>query len=59
MDRLLRGLVARGHPEALSRYRRSVAEDVAGDELHAAADAAAQVRNEAARSSLKCGLRSR
>jgi hypothetical protein len=33
---------------ALSRYRRSVAENVAGNELHAAADAAAQVRNEAA-----------
>jgi hypothetical protein len=56
------GLVLEGgHREhgALSRYRRLVAENVAGNKLHAAADAAAQVRNEAARSSLKCGLRSR
>jgi len=44
---------------ALSRYRRSVAVNVAGNRRHAMADAPAQVRNEPARSSLKCGRRSR
>lgn len=44
---------------ALSRYRRLVAVNVAGSSCHAAADAPAQVRNEPARSSLKCGRRSR
>ncbi len=44
---------------ALSRYRRSAAENVAGNRLHVVADAVAQVRNESARSSLKCGRRSR
>ena len=44
---------------ALSRCRRSVAVNVAGNRRQAAADAAAQVRNEPARSSLKCGRRSR
>ena len=44
---------------ALSRCRRSVAVNVAGNRRHAVADAAAQVRNEPARSSLKCGRRSR
>ncbi len=50
---------AEGVDEALSRYRRSAAENVAGNRLHVVADAAAQVRNESARSSLKCGRRSR
>ena len=44
---------------ALSRCRRSVAVNVAGNRRHAVADATAQVRNEPARSSLKCGRRSR
>jgi len=44
---------------ALSRCRRSVAVNVVGNRRHAVADAAAQVRNEPARSSLKCGRRSR
>src|SRR5512140_3087783 len=46
-------------PGALSRCRRSVAVNVAGNRRHAVADAPAQVRNEPARSSLKCGRRSR
>ena len=44
---------------ALSRCRRSVTVNVAGNRRHAAADAAAQVRNEPARSSLKFARRSR
>jgi hypothetical protein len=44
---------------ALSRYRRSVAVNVACNRRHAVADARAQARNEPARSSLKCGRRSR
>ena len=43
---------------ALSRCRRSVAVNIAGNRRHVAADAPAQVRNEPARSSLKCGRRS-
>jgi NAD(P)H-dependent FMN reductase len=43
--------------KALSRCRRSVAVNVVGNRRHAVADAAAQVRNEPARSSLKCGRR--
>jgi transposase len=50
----------RGIPRvALSRYRHSGAVNVGGNRRHAAADAPAQVRNEPARSSLKCGRRSR
>src|SRR6185437_13840045 len=48
-----------GPDKALSRCRRSVAVNVAGNRRHAAADATAQVRNEPARSSLKCGRRSK
>ena len=59
------GLLKQGQPmsngwrTALSRCRRSVAVKLAGNRRYAVADAPAQVRNEPARSSLKCGRRSR